>query len=207
MSKILISGCGITFPGERPTWAKIFKICKLNITDLSGPAISNYLILNQLLEEINCNTYSHVICQLTSMGKLDVQLTEKNRFLMETDTVRNFEYRGYWPSSESLDHEYKRIWREYLYSPEMEKQDIVYKIELLTRICKEKTIKLYIIQGYDIGLDEYNISDDYKKDSTYQLHDHTNGNNVPCLEFQIKLAKKINENFLQMNLPLEKFDE
>ena len=75
MSKILISGCGISFPGERPTWVKILELCKLNITDLSGPAISNYLILNQLLIELNKNSYTHCICQLTCSVKLDVQLT------------------------------------------------------------------------------------------------------------------------------------
>ena len=74
MSSILTSGCGITFSGERPTWTKVLKICGLNITDVSGPAISNQLIVNQLLTEVYKNKFDHVVCQLTSVGKLDVEI-------------------------------------------------------------------------------------------------------------------------------------
>ena len=76
MSKILTSGCGITFPGERPTWVNVLKICGLNVTDLSGPAISNTLILNQLITECNKTRYDYVICQLTSKKKLDIELND-----------------------------------------------------------------------------------------------------------------------------------
>ena len=207
MSKILISGCGITFPGERPTWLKILKMCKLDIVDLSGPAISNYLILNQLIEEVQKNVYTHVICQLTSMGKLDVEINEDNRFLMETDSVRNFEYKGYWPSSASTDHEYKKIWKKYFYSPKLELQDIKLKIQHLEMICKNKNISLYVIQGYDIGLGEYNIYDHYKSHFTYKYDVSNHSNNVPCRQFQLELAKKINKDFLKLELPLEKFND
>jgi len=207
MSKILISGCGISFPGERPTWVKMFKILGVDLVDLSGPAISNYLILNQLLNEVQQNEYAHVICQLTSCGKLDVELTELNRHLMEQDTQRNFEYNGYWPSSTSTDHEYKQIWNKYLYSPSMEKDDIRFKLQLLEMICSFKNIKLYIIQGYDIGVSSYNIYDEYTSDETYKYHDHSESNTVPCRQFQVKIAKKIDNDFLKMNLALEKFDE
>ena len=203
MSKILISGCGISFPGERPTWIKVLELCKLDITDLSGPAIGNYLILNQLLIELNKNSYTHCICQLTFLGKLDVQLTERNRFLMEQDTVRNFEYQGFWPSSASRDHEYKRIWEDYLYSPVLEYQDILLKIEHLKMLCERLDVQLYIIQGYDLALNSYNIMDDYEQDETYCLHEQ--GQSVPCVEFQIKLAERINREFLKMDLPLERF--
>lgn len=205
MSKILISGCGITFPGERPTWLKILKLCKLDIVDLSGPAISNYLILNQLIEEVQQRAYTHVICQLTSMGKLDVELHENNRFLMENDSIRNFEYRGYWPSSASTDHEYKKIWQKYLYSPTLERQDILLKLQHLEMLCKNKNIHLYVVQGYDIGLDDYNIYDDYLSSSTYKYHDFNDSNSVPCRQFQLELANKINSDFLQLDLPLERF--
>ena len=205
MSKILISGCGITFPGERPTWLKILKLCKLDIVDLSGPAISNYLILNQLIEEVQQNSYTHVICQLTSMSKLDVELHEDNRFLMENDSIRNFEYKGYWPSSASTDHEYKKIWQKYLYSPTLEKQDIKLKLQYLEMLCKSKNIYLYVVQGYDIGVDEYNIYDHYKSHYTYKYHDFSNSNTVPCRQFQLELANKINSDFLQLDLPLGKF--
>ena len=78
MSKILTSGCGITYPGEKPTWVNVLKICGLNITDLSGPAISNTLILNQLINELHQNRYDYVICQLTSKKKLDIELNSNN---------------------------------------------------------------------------------------------------------------------------------
>ena len=206
MSKILISGCGITFPGERPTWLNILKLCKLDIVDLSGPAISNYLILNQLLEAVQQNEYTHVICQLTSMGKLDVELHKDNRFLMENDSIRNFEYKGYWPSSASTDHEYKKIWQKYLYSPKLEKQDIKLKLQHLEMLCKSKNISLYVIQGYDIGFDNYNIYDHYKSHHTYKYHNFDIGNTGPCIQFQLELAKKINSDFLHLDLPLEKFN-
>jgi len=205
MSKILISGCGITFPGERPTWLKILRLCKLDIVDRSGPAISNYLILNQLIEEVQQRAYTHVICQLTLMGKLDVELHEDNRFLMETDSVRNFEYRGYWPSSASTDHEYKKIWQKYLYSPTLERQDIALKLEHLALLCSSKNVALHVIQGYDTGFDDYNIYDDYLSSSTYKYHDFNDSNTVPCRQFQLEIATKINREFLHLDLPLEKF--
>ena len=44
MSNILISGCGITFQGKDPTWAKVFRLAGAKMKDVSGPAISNDLI-------------------------------------------------------------------------------------------------------------------------------------------------------------------
>ena len=205
MSKILISGCGISFPGERPTWVKILQLCKLDITDLSGPAISNYLILNQLITELQNVSYTHVICQLTGWGKLDVQIREQNRFLLEQYTLRNFEYRGYWPSSSSTEHEYKRIWQDYLYSPKLEHWDIQLKLQHLRMLCEQTDTLLYVIQGYDTGFSEYNIYDHYQNSDCYQYHDHENSNTVPCRQFQVTLAEKINREFLKMDLPLEKF--
>lgn len=207
MSKILISGCGITFPGERPTWVSVFKLCKLDIVDLSGPAISNYLILNQLLLDLKRNSYTHVVCQLTGYGKLDVQVNDYNRELVEQDTLRNFTYRGYWPSSKSQEHVAKQYYYKYLYSPNLERQDIELKLDHLKMICKQNNTKLYVIQGYDIGLDSYNIYNDYKNDPTYVYHDASNNNTVPCRQFQVKLADKINREFLELDLPLEKFHE
>ena len=122
---------------------------------------------------------------------------------MEQDTVRNFEYQGFWPSSSSRDHEYKRIWEDYLYSPVLEHQDILLKIEHLKMLCERLDVQLYIIQGYDLALNSYNIMDDYEQDETYCLHEQ--GQRVPCVEFQIKLAERINREFLKMDLPLERF--
>ena len=45
--------------------------------------------------------------------------------------------------------------------------------------------------------------DDYEQDETYCLHEQ--GQSVPCVEFQIKLAERINNEFLKMDLPLERF--
>ena len=123
MSKILISGCGITFSGERPTWSKVLRIAGYDITDLSGPAISNQLILNQLLQELHCNKYDHVVCQLTSFGKLDVQLNDHNAWLKDNDSLRNFSYKGFWPSSLSNESKIKQMYYDYLYSPKLDEED------------------------------------------------------------------------------------
>ena len=128
MSKILTSGCGITFPGERPTWVNVCNICSLDITDMSGPAISNTLILNQLIVELHNRDYTHVICQLTAKRKLDVELNGHNKTLMLNDSLRNFAYKGYWPSSTSADHEAKKSFYQYLYSPKIEEEDTILKL-------------------------------------------------------------------------------
>lgn len=212
MSSILISGCGITFSGERPTWTKVLRIAGAYITDLSGPAISNYLILNQLLNALYSDVdYSHVICQLTGMGKLDVELNDVNRHLMINDSIRNFEYQGYWPSSSSLEHPTKQAWKQQLYSPTMEEDDIVFKLLLLQERCRQLSIPLLIIPGYSINwtnqliklvnISDYIIYNEYRKDNTWNENDHTPANNVPIKEFQIKFAHWINDNFLKLDLP------
>ena len=104
MSNILISGCGITFQGKDPTWAKVFRLAGAKMKDVSGPAISNDLIVNTLLEELYQNNYTHVICQLTNWQKLDVEVNEHNVDIMKADSVRNFSHKGYWPSSTSTEH-------------------------------------------------------------------------------------------------------
>ena len=218
MSKVLVSGCGITFSGERPTWTKVLWLSGVAMVDVSGPAISNYIILNNLLEQLYTQKdFSHVICQLTSMGKLDVQLQDNNRWLMEQDSIRNFEFQGYWPSSGSMEHAVKRNWKDYLYSPKMEEQDIIFKLLLLQDLCILKKIPLMIVQGYPIQwtnplidciqISDYIIYEAYKQDDSYYEDDHSPKNNVPMKEFQIKLARKFNNMFLHMDLPkLDKFN-
>ncbi len=220
MSKILTSGCGITFPGERPTWVNVFKICGLDITDLSGPAISNTLILNQLITELYKNQYNYVICQLTSKKKLDIELNKNNKSLMENDSLRNFSYKGYWPSSLSTEHEAKQSYYRYLYSPTLDEEDTILKLLHLQNICKETKTELYIIQGYDMNwannlinevcMDKnFVIQKDYKNSKLYEKHDFTNENTVPNKFYQIELAKYINRNFLkqdELNKKLEKFN-
>jgi hypothetical protein len=218
MSSILISGCGITFCGQRPTWPKVLKLCGVSITDCSGPAISNYLILNSLLDAVySGEQYSHVVCQLTTMKKLDVELHNKNMFLKEQDTIRNFEHHGYWPSSSSRDHEYKCIWEDYLYSPSLEQQDVLHKLLLLQTKCEQTQTPLLILPGYKIkwthplhqliNFADYIVYEEYKKDDTWNPEDHSEKNNVPIKSYQIKLAQWINQNFLHMHLPkLDKFN-
>jgi len=219
MSKILVSGCGITFSGERPTWIKVLKIAGMNITDLSGPAISNTLIVNQLLEEIYKDRYDHVVCQLTSFGKLDVELNPRNKWLCEQDSLRNFSYRGYWPSSHSEDHFIKKNYNQYLYSPTLEEQDLVFKLLHLQDRCYKSSTKLHIIQGYRLDWKNnlvnklhfdknFNIYEMYQKSRHYIDHDYSNNNTVPNKKFQIDLAKYICEKHLKiLNSKLDKFYE
>ena len=220
MSKILTSGCGITFPGERPTWINVLKICGLNITDLSGPAISNTLILNQLVSECTKTRYDYVICQLTSKKKLDIELNDRNKKYMDGDPLRNFSYKGFWPSSVGADNDIKRMYYKYLYSPKLDEDDTILKLMLLQHICKQHQSELFIMQGYEmhwtnkmiknINMDiNFVIENDYKQSKFYSTHDFTNSNSVPNKLYQIHLAKYINQNFLQLyglNEKLEKFN-
>tara|TARA_A100001011_G_scaffold179470_1_gene188268 strand:- start:7952 stop:8617 length:666 start_codon:yes stop_codon:yes gene_type:complete len=220
MSKILTSGCGITFPGERPTWVNVLKICGLNVKDLSGPAISNTLILNQLITECNKTRYDYVICQLTSKKKLDIELNDHNKKYMDGDPLRNFSYKGFWPSSVGADNDIKRMYYKYLYSPKLDEDDTILKLMLLQHICKQHQSELFIMQGYEmhwtnkmiknINMDlNFVIENDYKQSKFYSTHDFTDSNTVPNKLYQIHLAKYINQNFLQLyglNEKLEKFN-
>ena len=220
MSKILTSGCGFTFPGERPTWVNVLKICGLNVTDLSGPEISNTLILNQLITECNKTRYDYVICQLTSKKKLDIELNDYNKKYMNDDPLRNFSYKGFWPSSISTDNEIKKMYYKYLYSPKLDEDDTIFKLMLLQHICKQHQSELFIMQGYEmhwtnkliknINMDlNFVIEDDYKRSKFYSSHDFTDSNTVPNKLYQIHLAKHINQNFLKLyglNEKLEKFN-
>ena len=221
MSNILISGCGISFSGQKPTWVKVLKLCGVTIIDRSGPAISNQLIINNIIEYVHENNdVSHVICQLTSMGKLDVKIHEGNKELYETDSLRNFVHNGYWPSSKSDEHEAKKLYYKFLYSPCTEETDTVIKLLYLQDLCKEKQIKLCIVQGYHIDWThklaeqlhfekKTNIHDDYVASEYYKDHDFTNHNTVPDMRYQIHLAKKFNKEFLKLNIDhkLDRFHE
>ena len=223
MSKILISGCGITWSRqERPNWARVLKICGVDIDDRAGPAISNQTILNSMIESVLENDYDQAICQLTSDRKLDIELTsDARREAMSTDGIRNFTHGDIWPSSESTDHACKRMYYDYIYSPGLEQSDIIYKWMLLDRLCQERDVKLHTVLGYRIPWQnkhytmirtdhDYNIWDDYVEGPYWQHHDHSVGkkNTVPNKFFQIHLAKKFNTQFLKLDIEhkLEKFD-
>jgi hypothetical protein len=225
MSKILISGCGISWSlQERPTWVNVLKICGVAIDDQAGPAISNQLILDNMISAVINNNYSQAVCQLTSMGKLDVEINNKERKeeLVEKDTIRNFTFNNYWPSSVSSDHLSKKLYYQYLYSPTLEENNLIYKWMLLDKICKEKNIKLHTILGYKIEWTNtlytkiktdfnFKIYESYKHGDLYKYHDHSLGikNTVPNKNFAVWLAKYINNNFLKLEIEgkLKKFKE
>ncbi len=216
MSKILISGCGMSWSKqERPTWVKVLRICGLDIDDRAGPAISNQLILNDMIQAVMDNDYAQAVCQLTSTGKLDVEVnSDSRRELMEKDSIRNFTHGNYWPSSHSRAHDSKQMYYQYLHSPTLEQQDIVFKWMLLQKLCTEKGITLHTILGYSIDWmpnvhgeiintdHSYNIWDDYTNGGYWQMHDHSLGdkNTVPNKHYMISLAKRINDNFLQFDI-------
>ena len=224
MSKILISGCGLTWSKqERPTWVNVLKLCGVDIDDQAGPAISNQLILNNMIESVMNNNYSQAICQLTSTKKLDIELTnEQRKKVAEQDTIRNFTYKNYWPSSISAEHDSKKLYYEYLHSPSIEESDIIYKWLLLKKLCDEKNIKLHTVFGYTIEwtnqkyklIDtnhDYDIWNDYTQGEYWKLHDHSLGdkNTVPNKYFMIYLARKFNNDFLDLPIEekLEKFHD
>jgi hypothetical protein len=223
MSKILISGCGMSWSKqEKPTWVNVLKICGADIDDRSGPAISNQLILNSMIEAIMEGEYSQAVCQLTATGKLDVELTNPQREkVKEADSTRNFKHGDYWPSSFSQDHLSKKLYYEYLHSPTIEQSDIIYKWMLLKRLCEDRNVKLHTILGYKIQWHQrynhrlietdhnWHIQEDYMNSEYYSLHDHTTKDNnpVPNKYYMVCLAKRLNTMYL--NLPindrLEKF--
>lgn len=212
MHNILISGCGISYgQGERPTWIKVLRVCGLIIKDLSGPGITNGLILNLLIDELYKNNYTHVVCQLTQPGKLDVEINEKNKSLMYSDSLRNYSFKNYWPSSFSEDHLAKRLYYDYLYSPGIEEKDLIIKLLHLQNLCEIKKTKLLIIQGVKINwkdplhqrLDidkDFSITNDYKLSCHYTSHDHDSAVITPNVHYQIELAKKINNIFLNQDI-------
>jgi len=224
MSKILISGCGLSWSmQERPVWTKVIKLCGVDIDDQAGPAISNQMILNNMIESVMENEYDQAVCQLTRTGKLDIELTnDKRKEVMEKDTIRNFMYKNYWPSSLSDEHESKKLYYEYLHSPSLEHNDIIYKWLLLQRLCADKGVTLHTLFGYKINWTnkrctmitadhDYDINNDYKNGDYYKHHDHSVGekNTVPNKYFQIYLAKKINNEMLKLPIreKLERFHD
>ena len=203
--KYLISGCGLSFSGqERKTWVNILKISGVNLIDVGGPAVSNQWILNKAILELQTNHYDNVILQLTSLGKLDVEVNnDRHQELVVNDSIRNFTYKGIWPSSASDDHLSKQLYYKWLCSPGLETEDLLCKLILLKNLCSQRNINLYVFQGYSIPWSDkqkewlnniiYNFNSDlyspYPDSEHYQFHDHTN--TVPCISYQFVLAKMI----------------
>jgi len=202
--KILTSGCGISWSQQQHrTWINVLQSLALNIEDVSGPAISNQTIVSRAFDHLLTHSdIATVIIQLTSIGKLDVEITdERKQFLVDPDPIRNFVHQGLWPSSFSMHHESKQSWQKWLYSPNLETQDLFHKLILLKNWCDCHHIQLIVTQGYQINwtaqqekllqnIVDTNVSiiQQYKTSQHYQHHNYTNNNTVPCIEFQIDLA-------------------
>lgn len=208
-NKILVSGCGISFSGQdAKTWVNILSLTGMDIVDVGAPAVSNQWILNRAFMQLETDPeIKQVIVQLTAIGKLDVEVNaDRIRVLVAPDSVRNFTVDDIWPSSFSCEHESKRLWQQWLYSPSLEKQDVVCKLKLLKHWCDTQKIRLLVVQGYDMKWNatekeqlsdiiqniEYNIIEDYKNTEWHKQNPQAD---VPVLEYQIKLAKTIAESF------------
>jgi len=206
--KVLVSGCGFSFGGQaRKTWVNVLKSVGVNIVDTGGPAVSNQWILNQaFLKLLEDDSINQVILQLTSTGKLDVEVdAQRQTELVDTDSLRNFTFKGVWPSSHSVDHKSKRLYNQWLVSPGLEAQDVFCKVVLLHDWCQSRRIKFTVMQAYDMPWTESQRSrlssiianiadplyDQYERSEHYQHHDHQGQNSVPCEQYQIDLAADI----------------
>jgi hypothetical protein len=206
--KILISGCGLSWSGqERKVWTNILKVAGADIIDVGGPAVSNQWILDRaFIALLNNCTITDAVIQLTSLGKLDVEINAVRELsLVKPDSIRNFTYQGVWPSSASQEHLSKKLWYEYLYSPKLEQQELFCKIMLIDNWCDTHNIKLTIMQGYSIpwspeqlkelkdivyNLDK-SIYEEYEETEYFKKDNNTELNTVPGLGFQFYLANKL----------------
>ena len=206
--KVLVSGCGFSFGGqERKTWVNVLRSVGVDLVDAGGPAVSNQWILNQaFLKLLEDDSINQVILQLTSTGKLDVEVdAQRQTELVESDSLRNFTFQGIWPSSYSVDHKSKRLYNQWLASPGLEAQDVFCKIMLLQDWCQSRSIEFTVLQAYDMPWTETQRSvlssiishmsdplyDQYERSEHYQHHDHQGQNTVPCKQYQIDLAADI----------------
>jgi hypothetical protein len=177
-----------------------------NITDVGGPAVSNQWIINKTFIELLNNSYDYAIVQLTSPGKLDVEVdADRELALVKTDSLRNFTYQGVWPSSHSREHPAKAMYEDLLYSPGLEIEELFVKVMMLHNWCHTHNVKLIVIQAYDLpwtdqhrnylkdivqNLDQP-LYKQYQQSEFYQCHDSSNQNTVPCIGYQADLAYKL----------------
>jgi hypothetical protein len=206
--KILVSGCGLSWSGQKEkTWVNILKSMGADIKDVGGPAVSNQWIINQVITElIESHSYTQVIIQLTSLGKLDVEMRDnREEVLVKNDSLRNFVFKGIWPSSVSSEHESKKLYNTWLTSPSLEVMDIFCKLMLLSKFCKGAGVDLIIFEGYHIPwtltqavhlksiISNFNdpIYSHYENSASYQFHNFANYNSVPCLRYQADIANSI----------------
>ena len=200
--KILVSGCGISFSGQQAkTWVNILSLTGADIVDTGAPAVSNQWIINRAFLQLEADsTIRQAVLQLTAMGKLDVEINEERiKELVEPDPIRNFTVDDVWPSSASEHHPSKQLWRQWLFSVQLEQQDVICKLRLLKHWCDAHAVKLTVIQGYDMRWDpdqqaqlasiihdvEYNIIDHYHGSEWYTNNQTID---VPVLGFQFETA-------------------
>lgn len=203
--KLLVSGCGISFSGQQAkTWVNILSLAGVDIVDVGAPAVSNQWIINHAFLQLEADpTIQQAVLQLTALGKLDVEITdERVKTLVEPDPVRNFTVDDVWPSSASLAHPSKQLWRQWLFSPKLEQQDVMCKLRLLKHWCNTHQVKLTVIQGYNMFWEEdqcsqvtsiihdidYNIIDHYQSTDWYVNNQEID---VPVLGFQFDIAQAI----------------
>lgn len=179
--------------------------------DVGGPAVSNQWVLNRACAAVMDNTdCTRAIVQLTGLGKLDVEISQDRMAeLVLPDRQRNFVIDGIWPSSVSLEHESKKLWRQWLCSPRLEVQDIQIKARLLADFCQNRNIELILIQGYPVEWSSYQAHcmldlidnpdqawyEHYKASDRYQHHDHSASNTVPELGWQLEHAQKMSRRY------------
>ena len=203
--KILVSGCGITFSGQQAkTWVNILSLAGADIIDVGGPAVSNQWIINRAFLRLEADPdIRQAVIQLTAIGKLDVEINdERIETLVEPDTIRNFTVDDVWPSSASVEHPSKQLWKQWLFSPKLEQQDVICKLRLLKHWCVTHDVKLTVIQGYKMLWDknqqaqlasviddlDYNIMDHYHSTNWYNSHGDID---VPVMGFQFEIAQAV----------------
>lgn len=213
----MISGCGISCSyQESKTWTSILKLVGCDILDVSGPAVSNQWIVNRAsLAVLDREDIQRLIIQLTFLDKLDVEIFgERKNELVDKDSLRNFVIDGVWPSSASIEHPSKLLWRQWLFSPRLEIQDLRVKLKLLSHLCESRNIEMIVLQGYHIPWDLYEsedvldlienhqdpLYDRYEKSDRYHFHDPDSLISVPEIGWQLEFAKEICQRFWPDNV-------
>lgn len=202
--KLLISGCGFSWSRQkRKTWVNLLRASGADITDVGGPAVSNQWILDRAFLAMLEDHYDHAVIQITSIGKLDVEmLGDRYDKMVVMDRLRNFTVDGIWPSSHSTQHPAKLLYKEFLSSPNLETQDLFCRLLLLENWCHSHGTKLTVLQPYHIPwtdqqrqrlahlIDhmEMPLYEQYEASRHYKKHDHREENMVPCVDFHCDIA-------------------
>jgi hypothetical protein len=204
---------------ELKTWPNILQLAGCTIIDVGGPAVSNQWVINKtflgLQQQSDIKT---VVVQLTGLGKLDVDANqERIDVLVKPDPLRNFiidknfqvkslnqiDNAGTWPSSGSDHHESKKHWYKWLFSPDLEKEDLYCKLVLLDSYCQKHHIKLHVYQGYDIQWTDQqifnlkniikNINSSFHSEYVKSIHfkKQNDQDSILCIGYQIEIAQII----------------